>query len=251
MDVDETQDMEARAKHLWNRIKDKNIFVILDDVWEAIVLEALGLRPMATCKILLTSRNRVSEMNTKKEFLLKVLSMEENWSLFEKMVVVAIARSLRSATTIEEWRVALKDFKSFDEHGLAKPAYLALEWSYNRLDGDELKRLFLLCGIIAGGGCTIFFSDLLKYAMGLGWLKNVDTVEEARDKLISLANKVIKDYCLLLDIEDDGDIRKHELVRDVAKGISSKDNHAIAKAYGDELKEWPDRNSLKKCTAIP
>ncbi|XP_021823842.1 probable disease resistance protein At4g27220 [Prunus avium] len=276
MDVDETQDMEARAKHLWNRIKDNNIFVILDDVWEAIDLEALGLRPMATCKILLTSRNRVSEMNMEKEFRLEVLSVEENWSLFEKMVgdvvkddrihevateiakkcgglpvsVVAVARSLRSATTLEEWRVALRDFKSIDEQGLTESAYLTLEWSYNRLDANELKPLFLLCGIIAGGGCTISLSDLLKYAMGLSLVKNVDTVEEARDKLISLAKKLIKDYCLLLGIDDDGDIRMHELVRDVAMVIASKDNHAIAKAYGDELKEWPDRNSLKKCTPI-
>lgn len=276
MDVDETHDIEARAKHLWNRIKDKNIFVILDDVWEAIDLEALGLRPMATCKILLTSRNRVSEMNMEIEFRLEVLSVKENWSLFEKMVgdvvkdgrihevateiakkcgglpvsVVAVARSLRSATTLEEWRVALRDFKSFDEHGLAKSAYFALEWSYNRLDGDELKPLFLLCGIIAGGRCKILFTDLLKYAMGLSLVKNVHTVEDARDKLISLAKKLIKDYCLLLDIDDHGDIRMHELLREVAVGIASKDSHAIAKAYGDELKEWPDRDSLKKCTAI-
>ncbi|PQQ01302.1 disease resistance protein [Prunus yedoensis var. nudiflora] len=277
MDVDENHDIEARAKHLWNRIKDKNIFVILDDIWEAIDLEALGLRPMATCKILLTSRERVSEMNKEKEFRLEVLDMEENWRLFEKMAgdivkddrihevateiakkcgglpvsVVAVAGSLRSATTLEEWRDALRDFKSFDEHGRTKSAYLALEWSYNRLDGDELKPLFLLCGIIAGRTCTIFLSDLLKYVMGLSLVKHVGTVEEARDKLISLAKKLIKDYCLLLDIDDDGDIRMHELVRDVAMEIASKDNHAIAKAYGDELKEWPDRDSLKKCTAIP
>ncbi|XP_021826662.1 disease resistance protein At4g27190-like isoform X2 [Prunus avium] len=276
MDVDVTHDIEARAKHLWNRIKDKNIFVILDDVWEAIDLEALGLRPMVTCKILLTSRDRVSDMSMQKEFQLEVLGMEESWSLFEKMagdvvqndrihevaieiakkcgglpvLVVAVARSLRSASTLEEWRVALRGFKSFDEQGLAKSAYLALEWSYNQLDGNELKRVFLLCGIIAGGSCIIFLSDLLKYAMGLSLVKNVDTVEEARDKLISLLKKLIKDYCLLLDINDDGDFRMHELVRDVAIGIAFKDKYVIAKAYGDELKEWPDRDSLKKCTAI-
>ncbi|PQQ08331.1 uncharacterized protein Pyn_23009 [Prunus yedoensis var. nudiflora] len=273
---DETHDIEARAQRLWNRIKDKNIFVILDDIWEAIDLEALGLRPMATCKILLTSRDRISDMSMQKEFPLEVLGVEENWSLFEKMtgdvvnndgihevateiakkcgglpvLVCAVATSLRSAATLEEWRVALRDFKSFDEHGLTKSAYLALEWSYNRLDGDELKPLFLLCGIIARSTCTIFLNDLLKYAMGLSLVKHVDTVEEARDKLISLAKKLIKDYCLLLDIDDDGDIRMHELVRDVAMEIASKDNNAIAKAYGDELKEWPNGDSLKKCTAI-
>ncbi|CAB4302268.1 unnamed protein product [Prunus armeniaca] len=275
MDVDETQDIEARAKHLWNRIKGKNIFVILDDVWEAVDLEALGLRPMATCKILLTSRNRVSEMIMEKEFWLEVLSMEENWSLFEKMVgdvvkderiqnvatqvaqkcgglpvlVVAVASALRSCSTLEVWNDALRRFKSFDKEDLKDKAYLAIEWSYNQLDAKELKPLFLLCGITAGVSCSISLSDLLKYAMGLSLVKNVDTVEDARNALHLLAEK-LKYSCLLLDIDDDGSVRMHELVRDVAIWIAFKDKHVIAKAYGDELKEWPDRNSLKKCTAI-
>ncbi|XP_021825575.1 disease resistance protein At4g27190-like isoform X3 [Prunus avium] len=271
MDVQESQDIEGRAKTLWNRIKDKNIFVILDDVWEAIKLEALGLRPMATCKILLTSRDRVFEMRTQKEFRLEVLGMEENWSLFEKIVgdvveddrirkvatkvakkcgglpvlVVAVASALRSENTLEVWKDALRRFKS----RLAKPAYLALEWSYNRLDGEELKPLFLLCGIIAGGSCSISLSDLLKYIMGLGLVKNVDRVEEARDTLLSLVKK-LKDSCLLLESYDDGRVRMHELVRDVAIWIACRDQHALSRAYGDELTEWPHRDFLKKCSAI-
>ncbi|CAB4272058.1 unnamed protein product [Prunus armeniaca] len=261
--------------HIWNRIKDKKSLIILDDVWEAIDLEVLGLRPMATCKILLTSRNRFSEMRTQKDFRLDVLGEKESWVLFEKMVgdvvkdgpikkvatqvakkcgglpvlVVAVASALRSCSTLEVWNDALRRFKSFDKEDLKDKAYLAIEWSYNQLDAKELKPLFLLCGITAGVGCSIFLSDLLKYAMGLNLVKNVDTVEDARNALHSLAEK-LKYSCLLLDIDDDGRVRMHELVRDVAVWIAFKDNHAIAKAYGDELKEWPDRNSLKKCTAI-
>ncbi|CAB4302265.1 unnamed protein product [Prunus armeniaca] len=233
--------------HIWNRIKDKKSLIILDDVWEAIDLEVLGLRPMATCKILLTSRNRFSEMRTQKDFRLDVLGEKESWVLFEKMVgdvvkdgpikkvatqvakkcgglpvlVVAVASALRSCSTLEVWNDALRRFKSFDKEDLKDKAYLAIEWSYNQLDAKELKPLFLLCGITAGVGCSSFLSDLLKYAMGLNLVKNVDTVEDARNALHSLAEKLKYSY-----------------------------NHAIAKAYGDELKEWPDRNSLKKCTAI-
>ncbi|KAH0982106.1 hypothetical protein GBA52_009283 [Prunus armeniaca] len=275
MEVQESQDMEARAKHLWNRIKDKTSLVILDDVWEAINLEDLGLRPMATCKILLTSRDLVSKMRTQKVFRLEVLEEEESWSLFEKMagdvvkderiqnvatqvakkcgglpvLVVAVASALRSCSTLEVWNDALRRFKSFDKEDLKDKAYLAIEWSYNQLDAKELKPLFLLCGIIAGVSCSISLSDLLKYAMGLSLVKNVDTVEDARNALHSLAKK-LKYSCLLLDSYDDGRVRMHELVRDVAIWIAFKDKHVIAKAYGDELKEWPDKDSLKKCTAI-
>ncbi|KAL6285136.1 hypothetical protein ACE6H2_009526 [Prunus campanulata] len=276
MDVQESQDMEARAKHLWNRIKDKKSLVILDDVWEAINLGDLGLRPMATCKILLTSRDLVSEMRTQKVFRLEVLEEEESWSLFEKMagdvvkderiqnvatqvakkcgglpvLVVAVASALRSCSTLEVWNDALRRFKSFDKEDLKDKAYLAIEWSYNQLNAEELKPLFLLCGIIAGVSCSIFFSDLLKYAMGLSLVKNVDTVENARNALHSLAKK-LKYSCLLLDIDDDdGRVRMHELVRDVAIWIASKDKHTFSRAYGDEVKEWPNRDFLKKCSAI-
>ncbi|XP_021823843.1 disease resistance protein At4g27190-like, partial [Prunus avium] len=275
MDVQESQDMEARAKHLWNRIKDKKSLVILDDVWEAINLEDLGLRPMASCKILLTSRDLVSEMRTQKVFRLDVLGEKESWSLFEKMagdvviddpikkvatqiskkcgglpvLVVTVASALRSCTTLEVWNDALRRFKSFDQKGLTEKAYLAIEWSYNRLDREELQPLFLLCGVIAGGSCSISLTDLLKYVMGLSLVKNVDTVEDARNALHSLANK-LKDSCLLLDNYDDGRVRMHELVRDVAIWIASKDKHAFSRAYGDEVKAWPNRDFLKKCSAI-
>ncbi|PQQ04500.1 putative disease resistance protein [Prunus yedoensis var. nudiflora] len=85
--------------------------------------------------------------------------------------------------------------------------------------------------------------------MGLGLVKNVDRVEEARETLLSLVKK-LKDSCLLLESYDDGRVRMHELVRDVAIWIASRDQHALSRAYGDELTEWPDRDFLKKCSAI-
>ncbi|PQM42220.1 uncharacterized protein Pyn_07480 [Prunus yedoensis var. nudiflora] len=275
MDVQESQDMEARAKHLWNRIKDKKSLVILDDVWEAIKLEDLGLRPMASCKILLTSRDLLSEMPTQQVFRLEVLEEEESWSLFEKMagdvvkddpirkvatqvakkcgglpvLVVTVASALRLNSSLEVWKDTLRRFKRFDKKGLTEKAYLAIEWSYNRLDTEELQPLFLLCGVIAGGSCSISLPALLKYVMGLSLVKNVDTVEDARNALHSLANK-LKDSCLLLDNYDDGRVRMHELVRDVAIWIAFKDKHAFSRAYGDELKEWPDKDFLNKCSSI-
>ncbi|CAB4302586.1 unnamed protein product [Prunus armeniaca] len=133
----------------------------------------------------------------------------------------------------------LEALQSFDQKGLTEKAYLAIEWSYNRLDREELQPLFLLCGVIAGGSCSILLSDLLKYDMGLGLVKNVDTVEEARNALHSLAKK-LKDSCLLLDSYDDRKVRMHELVRDVAIWIASKDKHAFSRAYGDEIPRLPE-----------
>ncbi|BBG98628.1 NB-ARC domain-containing disease resistance protein [Prunus dulcis] len=270
MDVEKTQDM-----HIWNRIKDKKSLIILDDVWEAIDLEVLGLRPMATCKILFTSRVRVSKMRAQKEFWLDVLGEKESWSLFEKMagdvvkddpikevatqvaqkcgglpvLVVTVASTLRLNSSLEVWKDTLRRFKRFDGKELTEKACLAIEWSYNRLDAEELQPLFLLCGIIAVGGRSIYLFYLLHCAMGLGLIKKVDTLEEARNALHLLAKK-LKDSCLLLDGNEDGTVRMHELVRDVAILIASKDKHAFSRAYGEEVREWPNRDFLEKCYAI-
>ncbi|KAL6286198.1 hypothetical protein ACE6H2_010588 [Prunus campanulata] len=272
---DESESMAGRASCLWDRIKDKKTLVILDEVLERIDLESLGLLRQPPCNVLLTSRdeNVLSfEMKKQKNFPLGLLRGDETWSLFEKMagdvvkddrirklatqvakkcgglpvLVIAVASALRSASTLEEWKDALRRFKRFGEK---KKAYCAIEWSYKKLDPGELQPLFLLCGLIAGESCTIFISDLLKYTMGLGLMKNVNTVEAARDALVSHAKK-LKDSCLLLDNNYEGSIRMHELVRDIAMEIASNNGQHVFKAYGDELKEWPNEDFLKKCTAI-
>ncbi|XP_050109740.1 disease resistance protein At4g27190-like [Malus sylvestris] len=275
LDVLENQTIAGRARILCDRLRDTEILVILDDVWERIDLEALGL-PRRVCKILLTCRSREilsSEMRTQKEFGLHVLGEEETWSLFEKMagdavkdpairtvatevaqkcgglpvLVVTVASALRNRRTLHAWKDALRRLKRFGKEELTEKVYSALGWSYDQLGDEELKPLFLLCGIT--GRNYIFLGDLLKYCIGLGLFKNINTVEEARNALHSLVEK-LKDACLLLDGYDNTSVRMHDLVRDVAISIAFRDKHILSAAYGDELKEWPDEGFLKNCSMI-
>ncbi|TQD94412.1 hypothetical protein C1H46_019963 [Malus baccata] len=272
MDVDESEDMGKRANLLRAKIKDGKTLVILDDVLERIDLEAVGLVGVPNCKLLLTSRERqvlFHDMRTQKNFELGFLREKESWSLFEKMagdvvkdhrilkeatqlakkcgglpvLVVAVASALRDSS-LEEWKDALRSFKRFDKKELNEKAFLALKWSYEQLEDQELKQLFLLCG----SSCN-YLSDLLKYSMGLGLIKNVEKVEEARTSLNVMVKK-LKNSCLLLDSYDDGTVRMHELVRDVAVRIASHDQKAFSRGYGDEVKKWPTEDFLKKCTRI-
>ncbi|KAL6198118.1 hypothetical protein ACLB2K_027910 [Fragaria x ananassa] len=262
----------GRADLISNRIKDKKTLVILDDVWESIDLEAVGLPRMETIKILLTSRTKLvlaKDMGTQKDFPLELLNKEESWRLFQKMagdivenpdiptiatqvaercgglplLIVTVARSLKDSP-LYDWKDALRRLKNFDGKGLEEQTYAAIEWSYDKLKGDELKSVFLLCASVSGS-----ILDLLKYSMGLGFIKNVDTMEEARDALHSLLKK-LQHSCLLLDTGNNEWVRMHDLVKLVAKHISARDHHVLSVSHGSELKQWPDMEFREKCTRI-
>lgn len=86
--------------------------------------------------------------------------------------------------------------------------------------------------------------------MGLGLFKNVNTLEEARNALHSLVEK-LKDSCMLLDGFDNTCVRMHDLVRDViAISIAFRDQRILSIAYGDELKERPNIDFIKNYSLI-
>ncbi|XP_022719655.1 probable disease resistance protein At1g61300 [Durio zibethinus] len=81
----------VRADRLRERLKkEERVLVILDDVWESLDLEAVGIPCVGddlSCKVLLTSRdlNVLSMMDSKRNFAVGVLEEEEAWNLFNKM----------------------------------------------------------------------------------------------------------------------------------------------------------------------
>ncbi|RXH91579.1 hypothetical protein DVH24_020602 [Malus domestica] len=280
MEVKESETMSVRALRLCNRIKENKVLLILDNIWESIDLQSIGLPCLPNCRILLTSRTRKllsSEKRTQKDFALQVLNKEDAWRLFETkagdvvknpemrtvandvakkcgglpLLVVTVASSLRNRSTLPVWKDALRSLKEFDnEDSAEQEAYSALEWSYNQLNDKKLKPLFLICGILVNlvGGATL--TDLFKYTIGLGLFKNIDTLEDAQYALHSRIEE-LKDSGLLLDSEDNTSIRMHDLLRDVAISIASKGHRALLRAEGDDLKEWPnDKEFSENCTMI-
>ncbi|CAN6583091.1 unnamed protein product [Malus baccata var. baccata] len=281
MEVKESETMSVRAPRLCDRVKDKKVLVILDNILESIDLQSVGLPCLLNCRILLTSRTRKllsSEKRSQKDFELQVLNEEDAWRLFETkagdvvknpdirtvatdvakkcrgwpLLVVTVASSLRNRRTLPVWSDALRYLEVFDnEDSAEQEAYPALEWSYSQLDDRRLKPLFLICGILVRlGGSYTSLTSLLKYTFGLGlFKKNIDSVEHAQNALHSWIEE-LKDSCLLLDSEDNTSIRMHDLLRDVAISIASKDQHALLRAKGDDLKEWPNNDFLENCTMI-
>ncbi|KAM5572920.1 hypothetical protein ABKV19_012800 [Rosa sericea] len=277
MSIDEKHTLAQRAPLLGDRIKQKRTLVVLDDVWEKIDLRAIGLPRLVNLKVLLTCRSRKElslDMRTQKDISVDVLNEEEAWSLFEKMagdvvkdsrirsvaievakkcgglpvLIVTVARALKDRNKLQAWKDTLRRLRGFDNKELTEKAYLALQWSYDQLEDKELKPLFLLCGIIVVKN-HIYLADLLKYGFGLGLIKNVDTIEEARNALDTQVEK-LKDSCLLLDSDINMHVRMHDLVCEVATQIASRDQHVLSVGYGSERKEWPDKDFFERCSKM-
>ena len=169
-------------------------------------------------------------MDVEKCFRIQQLTEEEAWSLFNKttggsleknlelhpiamkiveeceglpIVIVTIAKALKGGR-LAVWKNALEELRASTPtniKGVSKNVYSCLEWSYKRLISVEVKSLFLLCGLLGDGDISL--DDLLKYGMGLDLFDNIDSLEQARDRVVALV-KILKASRPLLDALADG-----------------------------------------------
>jgi len=254
----ETEVME-RAQRLCLRLnQEKNILVILDDVWEKLDYGGIGIPSSEHhkgCKILITTRSEevCTSMDCQRIIYLPILSDEEAWTLFQNkalisedtldtlkhmgklisneckglpVAVAAVASSLKGkAETI--WSVTLNKLRSSKpvniERGLIDP-YKCLQLSYDNLDTKEAKSLFLLCSVFPED-YEIPIESLTRYAIGLGVVGEAHSYEEARSEVVATKIKLVSS-CLLLD-EKNECVKMHDLVRDVAHLIAKNENKII------------------------
>ncbi|XP_052725035.1 uncharacterized protein LOC128194188 isoform X2 [Vigna angularis] len=254
----ETEEMQ-RAQRLCSRLtQEKNIFIILDDVWENLDFGRIGIPSSEHhkgCKILITSRSEAvcTLMDCQRKIYLPILTDEEAWTLFQNkaliteatsdtlkeigrlisnqckglpVAIAAVACSLKGKTETV-WRVALNKLRHSKpiniERGLTDP-YKCLQLSYDNLDTKEAKSLFLLCSVFPED-FEIQIEILTRCAIGLGVVGEVDSYEEARSEVIAAKIKLVS-CCLLLDADHER-VKMHDIVRDVAHIIAKDENKMI------------------------
>ncbi|KAI4354254.1 hypothetical protein L6164_003136 [Bauhinia variegata] len=246
--------------------KKKNILVILDDLWEKLDLNEIGItfrKENKNYKILMTSRKRdvLSKMNTQRNFWLKELTEEESWELFmvkvalnesskgeelldiaRKVVgkcgglpiaIVTIAATLKGKEEIAEWRNVWQRVQNHHYDEINRPIVV----SYENLKDDCLRSIFVLAGVI-NSSATI---DLFKYCRGLGLFYDIDNLDARISEL--------KDSCLLQDNNSSkSHFSMHDVVRDTAISIASKDDQFFLKKIENaDQDEWISVDKLKSC----
>ncbi|BBN68785.1 NB-ARC domain-containing disease resistance protein [Prunus dulcis] len=239
------EDTESgRARRLYGTLMDIN------DVWTELDFEAIGLPSGLThkgCKVLLTSRNLevCNAMGSQEIFTIPVLTPEESWELFREIIgqpldypdlakrvtnecaglpiaILTVAKALENKRKYE-WDDALKQLQSSAPGSISSMndrVYSSIQWSYDRLESDEAKSCLLLCCLFPED-YDIPIEYLVRYGWGRGYFSNTDSVEEAR-------NRQLKDHT-----------KMHDIVRDVAIQIASRDPHRFLIRCDAEKKGWP------------
>ncbi|XLR10142.1 uncharacterized protein LOC107624887 isoform X2 [Arachis ipaensis] len=224
------------------------------------------------CKVLLISEAKrvLSQMDVKANLIISmdIINSDDAKKLFKKKVgitddknsdleplaidiakkchglpmsIVTTAKALKNQSR-SVWEETLK---TLERQKLTGTPEYSTKLSYQLLENEELKLIFLLCACM---GQDAFVSDLVRLCIGLGFLEGIYTVREARDKVQMLLMH-LKESGLLSNSYSNDRFTMQNLVRNAALLIASeeKDVFVLTKR---KLDEWPDDDKLKRYTAI-
>ncbi|KAF8029651.1 hypothetical protein BT93_E2162 [Corymbia citriodora subsp. variegata] len=252
--VDEHE--KKRAAMLSEKLeRKKNCVLILDDVWEHLDLEEVGIPVGADgFKLVLTTRSFdvCRQMLCQEKIKIKPLSQEEAETLFleefgcEVMLnseikavvksivrecaglpigVITMARSMRGVTHLFEWKdslVKLKD-SSKGQTDMEKKVLMNLKFSYDRLGNLDVQQCFLSCALYPEDRLINKF-ELVELFIDQGLIDELSTRKEQFDRGLTILNK-LENVCLLEKVHDkiydEERLKMHDLIRDMALHIMS------------------------------
>ncbi|KAL8513527.1 hypothetical protein ACS0TY_012845 [Phlomoides rotata] len=251
--------LSSRAKILCSRLmNEERILIVLDDVWECLKLEELGIPDKDGCSILLTSRDRdvLARMDAKPILEMETLTEEEALSFFKEKIrfcandqnrlsnltqeiameckglplaLASVAGALKDKKDdISIWNDALQQLKSSNPEDLSevlKNVYTPLKLSYDYLSSQNARFIFLLCCLFPED-FSIPLEDLAAYALGLRMFDGTWKLEKVRNRIYALVD-MLKSRFLLLEGKDERYVRMHDVVRDVAIFITSNEKQLI------------------------
>ncbi|XWS10820.1 hypothetical protein CRYUN_Cryun38cG0030800 [Craigia yunnanensis] len=276
---------EGKAEELWLRLKnEEKVLIILDDMWNELNLKEIGI-PFGEnhkgCTIILTTRDIkvCNYMKSQVTVSLNVLDKDEAWTLFKMnasldnaspdiidvakevakecdglpIAIVTLARALRSKD-LNGWELARDKLKASRlmaieniPEEVEKNAYLCLETSYDHLRSETTRRCLLLCALYPED-YSIDVEDLVRYAWGLRLYQNAGSIHEVRREVFEAINN-LKDSCLLEDDQESNNqeryIKVHDVVRDVAMWIASKEDNGLVTQPGVGLENESSKQKLE------
>ncbi|GFZ04799.1 hypothetical protein Acr_17g0003710 [Actinidia rufa] len=151
LDFSNEGDERKRAAILSQSLKSEKCVLILDDVWEKIALDKVGIPDKVnghkTCKLILTTRSGdQTELSPEvRDIAMHVAAKCAGLPL----AIITMAGSMREVNDIQEWRNVLKTLEelTMEQEDMENEVYPILEFSYSRLKDMKLKLCFLYCAL--------------------------------------------------------------------------------------------------------
>ncbi|KAF5943247.1 hypothetical protein HYC85_020889 [Camellia sinensis] len=173
------------------------------------------------------------------------------WHLIASRIVPIMTLKALKGKDEQSWNSALLQFRKSmvkNIREVEENVFNSLELSYNFLGSREIKECFLFCSLYAED-FNIPIEDLVRYGVGIEMFEAIDSVKEARDRVHAFVDDLKKGY-LLMDGEQEGCVKIHDVVRDVAISIASGEEHSFMVRCDEALKEWPEKEQCKNYAVI-
>uniref|UniRef100_A0A2P2JJS8 NB-ARC domain-containing protein n=1 Tax=Rhizophora mucronata TaxID=61149 RepID=A0A2P2JJS8_RHIMU len=262
LNIGDITDTRIIASRILEELKGKKYLLLLDDVWETIDLEDIGISETHTDgKVVLASRHRnickekcseiihvgeLSSAEAKKLFKEK-LGQRENLSSFGPfpelvvrecfnfpLLIDRVARTFKLKERILQWDTGLKNLRKWPNVNIQGVDEVLdfLRFCYEELD-DEDKKVCFLYGALYSEGYEIFEDYLLECWRAEGFTAR----HSGCDILVDLINVSLLERC-----EKMKHVRMNKILRNMALKISSEreDLRCLVRA-NEELEEPPEK----------
>ncbi|KAG4204190.1 hypothetical protein ERO13_A04G033100v2, partial [Gossypium hirsutum] len=244
--------------------------LILDDVWDKVSLEEVGIpEPSGRngCKLVLTTRSEhVCKYMGCKVIKVKPLSEEQALILFLNKVgpnivqnptimptlklvvnecagppltIVVVAGTMKGEDDPRIWKNALKELKEriAKVEEVEAEVIERLKFSFDHLKDGKVKSCFLYCALYPED-FEINKDELIECWIDERSIDEMDTRQEMEDKGLAILKK-LEDNCLLENVSS-AKVKMHDAVRDMALSITSINPRYMVQA-GLELEELPEK----------
>ncbi|KAF7845227.1 putative disease resistance protein [Senna tora] len=243
---------DERVAEIYRVMKHKKFVLMLDDIWEQIDLQNLGvplLEDNNRSKVLFTTRfeNVCDQMQAQKIFKVECLTEKEALDLFCMKVgeeslnshpkipklaqqivtecqglplaLITLGAAMAGRKSLEAWNHAIKEITSSPSEvpGMQDKVFYILKFSFDRLPTATHKKCFLYCALFPED-YKIVVNDLIDLMVGEGFLNDSGSIYDAYNH----GKFVLESLKLACLLESDDDIiqgsivKMHDVIRDMA-----------------------------------
>ncbi|CAA0306633.1 unnamed protein product [Arabidopsis thaliana] len=277
-----------KATDIHRVLKGKRFVLMLDDMWEKVDLEAIGIpypSEVNKCKVAFTTRDQkvCGEMGDHKPMQVKCLEPEDAWELFKNKVgdntlrsdpvIVELARevaqkcrglplalnvigeTMSSKTMVQEWEHAIDVLtRSAAEFSDMQNKILPiLKYSYDSLGDEHIKSCFLYCALFPEDD-EIHIEGLIDKWICEGFIGEDQVIKRARNKGYAMLGTLIR--ANLLTKVSTYHCVMHDVVREMALWIASdfgkqKENFVVQARVGlHEIPKVKDWGAVRRMSLM-